>query len=288
MRLGHYQCICPEGDFERSLAVVRHGLDLAADARLDLLSFPECVLTGYFRDAATARRHAFALESPEMERVYALTRAYPGVMTVVSFNERRGDHLHIAAAVIADGRLHGCYRKTFPVFAHETPGDAFPVFENNGLRFGIVICADGTFIEPCRILALKGARLVIAPHHNYVDDPLDHCLHARRNHAARAVENGIYYLRGNNVMPRAEYGAPVNGVPYYGYGDSYLINPHGETVAGAGLHDETLMIYQLDPDRYRPHPTRPSFSRRSAERLLEPLREALAGDRGQWAVGSGR
>lgn len=275
MRIGHYQCICPEHDFERGLAVVQRGLALAEDARLSILSFPETVLTGYYRQEADARRRAIALDSPEFARVLELSRASP-VMALVGFFERAGAALYNTVAVVERGTLIGTYRKVFPVFAHETPGTEFPVFEKDGLRFGIVICADGSYIEPCRILALKGAQLVFAPHHNYVDDPLDHCLAARRHHAARAIENGIYYVRGNNVMPREEYGRPVNGVPYYGYGDSYILNPRGETVAGAGMHDEALMIYQLDVDRYRRPAHRKSLSQISAERLLEALREALA------------
>lgn len=274
MRIGHYQCICPEWDFEQNLAILRRGLDLAADARLDILSFPEAFLTGYYRQPEDARKNAFSCDSPQMERVLDVTRGCP-TMLLLGFGELCEDKLYMTVAVVEAGKLIGKYRKMFPIFSHVTPGNEFPVFEKDGFRFGIVICADGSYIEPCRILALKGARLVFAPHHNYVDDPLDHCLSARRQHAARAAENGIYYVRGNNVMPAQDYGKLVNGVPYFGYGDSYIINPKGETVAGAGMHDEDLMIYQLDPDRYAPSPSRKSRSRISAERLLDSLRSAL-------------
>jgi len=76
-------------------------------------------------------------------------------MVLLGFNELAGDHLHITVAVVERNVIHGCYRKMFPVFKHETPGNAFPVFTRNGLKFGIVICADGSYIEPCRILALR-------------------------------------------------------------------------------------------------------------------------------------
>ena len=35
-------------------------------------------------------------------------------------------------------------------------GRHFPVFERDGFMFGVVICADGGYVEPSRILALKG------------------------------------------------------------------------------------------------------------------------------------
>ena len=54
VRIGHYQCICHQGDFEKNLQPVIHGLELAAQANLDIVSFPESLLTGYFRDEKTA------------------------------------------------------------------------------------------------------------------------------------------------------------------------------------------------------------------------------------------
>ena len=36
------------------------------------------------------------------------------------------------------------------------------------MKFGVIICADGGYIEPARILALKGARIIFAPHYNYI------------------------------------------------------------------------------------------------------------------------
>ena len=59
-----------------------------------------------------------------------------------------------------------------------------------------------------------------------------------------------------------------------GYGDSYVIDPHGQTVAAAGLYDETLMVYHLDLEKkYRNrHNLR---SRKSAEQLLGILKEVV-------------
>jgi len=274
MRIGHFQCTCPEWDFQRNLNNLQHGLEQAADARLDLLSFPESSLTGYYRTEEAARKNAFTTDSAQMRTVLDLTGKYD-MTVIVGVNELREDQLYNSAAVIESGQLIGTYSKMFLIFKYFTPGTDLPVFECKGLKFGIVICADGSYIEPCRILALKGARLIVAPHWNYVDDPLDHCLHARRSHTARAVENAAYYMRGNNTMPRESYGKLVDGVPYYGYGDSYVIDPRGEVVAGAGMHDETLMIYNLDPHRYVGRPDRPSRSLLSAQRLLDQLNEVV-------------
>ena len=270
MRIGHFQCICRENDFKANLETFRGGLERAQEAGLRILSFPESSLTGYYRDEGEARANAFAVDSPEMRKVLAVAGEF-NLMTIVGFNESRGDALYNTAAVIDTGKLVGVYSKVFPIFGYFTPGREFPVFERSGLTFGIIVCADSAYIEPARILALKGARLIFSPHHNYVDDPLDHCLQVRRQHTARAIENQVYVVRGNNVMPAEHYGRPVNGVPYYGYGDSFILDPRGECVAGAGMHDEALMICELDVNRYRRPPDRKSHSRLSAEALLDQL-----------------
>ena len=271
VRVGHYQCVCRQGDFEANLATVKKGLAQAVDAKLDIVSFPECFLTGYYAKGADALQHAFTVNSPEMRHVLDLTADCDTVL-LVGFNELRGDKLYNTVAVIERGKLLGSYSKSLPYEGYFEPGREFPVFEKKGLTFGIVICSDGGYIEPARILALKGARFIFAPHFNFVADPLRHSVTVRSDHIARAIENGVYFLRANNVVPDTKLeGMRGEG---RGYGDSYLLDPHGQIVAGAGLYHEHLMVYQLDlAQQYRaPWITR---SVKSGTELLEPLREAL-------------
>ena len=94
----------------------------------------------------------------------------------------------------------------------------------------------------------------------------------RSDHTARAVENGVYFVRGNNcTRDRQMAGLADNG---HGYGESYVINPNGQIVAGAGLYDECLMVYNLDLNKkYRAGGTH--RSRESARALLETLEQTL-------------
>lgn len=271
VRVGHYQCVCRQGDFEANLATVQKGLAQAVDAKLDIVSFPECFLTGYYAKGDDARAHAFTVDSLEMKRVLAVTADCDTVL-LVGFNELRDDKLYNTVAVIERGKLLGRYSKALPYEGYFEPGREFTVFEKKGLKFGIVICSDGGYIEPTRILSLKGARLIFAPHFNFVSDPLQHNMTVRSDHIARAVENGVYFLRANNVVA----GTKLEGLRNegFGYGDSYLLDPHGQIVAGAGLFHEHLMVYQLDLDqKYRAAWN--SRSVKSGSELIEQLREAL-------------
>ncbi len=274
VRIGHYQCICHQGDFEKNLQTVIHGLELAAQANLDIVSFPESLLTGYFRDEKTARENCFSIDSPEIERLLKETARFD-ILYMVGFNELRKGKLHNTIVVIEKGKLLGHYCKAFPIFRYFVPGREFPVFEKKGLKFGIVICADGGYVEPARILALKGARFIFAPHFNSVADPIEHFQVVRSDHIARAVENGVYFLRGNNIIRKKDSEKDAKGRLRYGYGDSYVINPNGAIVAGAGLYNETLMIYNLDLNSRHRSWRKRSRSLKSAKALLGILQETI-------------
>ena len=274
VRIGHYQCICHQGDFEKNLQTVIHELELAAQANLDIVSFPESFLTGYFSSEKEARKNSFPIDSPEIERLLKETARFD-ILYMVGFNELRKGKLYNTVVVIEKGELLGHYSKAFPCFRYFAPGREFPVFEKKGLKFGIVICADGGYIEPTRILALKGARFIFAPHFNDISDPIEHFQMVRSDHIARAVENGVYFLRGNNVIHKKDGVKNAKGLPQYGYGDSYVINPNGAIVAGAGIYNETLMIYNLDLNSRHRAWYKHSRSLRSANALLDILQETI-------------
>jgi len=120
------------------------------------------------------------------------------------------------------------------------------VFERGGVKFGVVICSDGGYIEPARILALKGARIVFAPHFNYIGAKglIGHFQKVRADHVARAVENDVWFVRGNNVVLDRDPGLSFDGV---GYGDSYVIDPSGEMVVRSRRHREDFIFADVAP-----------------------------------------
>ncbi len=247
MRIGHCQLEAKYDDFEGNLAKVIGGLERAQQDRVEVHSFPECFLTGYPDTGELARKNAFTVDSPEMMKILDATSKFD-VMFIVGFNEIRGDDLYNTALVAYKGHLLGTYSKCFAYQPFHKQGRTFPVFEHHGVKFGVVICADGGYIEPTRILALKGARIVFAPHFNYIGEQglLDHFQRVRCDHIARAKENGIYFVRGNNVVfghdPAITHGAGV------GYGDSYIVDPMGEIMVRTRRHKEDFIFADIDTE----------------------------------------
>lgn len=245
MRIGHAQLDSQLDDFDGNLAKVVAGMERADRERVDVVSFPECFLTGYPDDGDVARRGAFKIDGPQIMRLLDATSKFEAA-GIVGFNELRADDLYNTAVVFNKGHLLGRYSKCAAYMKFHKQGREFPVFEHHGLKFGVIICADGGYIEPARLLALQGARVVFAPHFNNIrpDGVIAHFMKVRADHTARAVENNIYFVRGNNVsLGEEECLTRAGGV---GYGDSYVMDPAGEIVVRSRRHVEDFIFTDID------------------------------------------
>jgi predicted amidohydrolase len=248
MKIAHCQFEPWVGDFEHNLARFEEGLQRADAEGAKMVSFPECFFTGYPDTEELARKDAFAADSPQMQRILDVTARHAAVV-IAGFNELRGSDLYNTVVVAHHGQKLGLYSKCAAYQKFHKQGRDFPVWEIDGLKFGVLICADGGYIEPARILALKGARVIFAPHFNYISDKglIAHFMKVRADHAARACENSIYFVRGNNVvLDPAKSGITRN--PGIGYGDSYVMDPHGEILVQSRRHQEDFITAEIDPN----------------------------------------
>lgn len=246
MKIAHCQFESWCGDFSRNLRRFEQGLEMADKAQAAIVSFPECFLTGYPDTEEAARADAFANDSTEMMQVLDVTSRHEA-LAIVGYNEQRGPALYNTVLVAHRGHLLGTYSKCAAYQKFHKQGREFPVWEHRGLKFGVLICADGGYIEPARILALKGARVIFAPHFNYISDNglIPHFMKVRADHGARAVENDVYFIRGNNVvLDPAKSGITRNeGV---GYGDSYIMDPNGEILVRSRRHIEDFITAEIE------------------------------------------
>jgi predicted amidohydrolase len=273
MRVGLCQYETASGDFKVNLAKVVKGLELAERDRVEILCFPECFLTGYQDREDAARKHAFASDSPQVLELLDKTSRFDATL-VVGFNELRGEKLFNTAIVAHKGHILGSYSKCMTLMPFHTPGRDFPVFNRGGVKFGVVICADGGYIEPARILALKGARVIFAPHYNYIPKRglIQHYEHVRHDHVARAVENMVYFVRASNVGIGKEEG--ITAYDGQAYGDSYIVDPFGEIVARSRRHKEDYVFAEIDTTISDPT-FKVGRSKYSLQQLSKQLLEAV-------------
>ncbi|MEO2002520.1 MAG: carbon-nitrogen hydrolase family protein [Candidatus Poribacteria bacterium] len=266
MKIGHYQCEIADGCIERNIDTTLAAIERAEAEGVSILSLPESGLTGYFSNEDDARKHSMELGDPRIDALLTATRDR-AITFIVGINERRGTDLYNTAIVAQGGAILGTYSKAFPCYRYFTPGRDFPVFEKDGVTFGVVICADGGYVEPSRILAVRGARVIFAPHYNAIglDGLLNHFTFVRSDHTARAVENGVWFLRGNNVRVG-------HADERIAYGDSYLVDPTGEIVGRSQRHAECLITAEIDVQGHSYHRDR---SVKSGHALGSILAKAL-------------
>ncbi len=119
---------------------------------------------------------------------------------VAGLLEKEGDVVYNTAVLIdRSGKLAGKYRKaSLPreeIDGGVTPGDAFPVFDTDFGRIGIMICWDVTFPEPARALAQQGAEVIFLP--IWGGDV--------KLAMARAIENQVYLVSSTYDMITAVF-----------------------------------------------------------------------------------
>jgi predicted amidohydrolase len=244
MRIGHFQYEVKLGGYAANASTVLRGLQIAHERKVEIVSFAECGLTGYYDKEGPARKHAVTLDGPEIKSFLEQTGHFSPTV-IAGFNELRGNDLYNTCLVAQGGKLLGTYSKTFAYMPFHKKGDQFPVFKRGDVTFGVIICADGGYVEPARILALKGARIIFAPHYNYIgqDYLLNHFQHVRSDHVARATENAVWFVRGNNVAKGRD---PLMSYEGVGYGDSYVLDPFGEMLVRARRHVEDFIEADID------------------------------------------
>ncbi len=108
------------------------------------------------------------------------------------------------------------------------PGDKPVIFEIKNRKFGCLICYEGIFFRLCREYRKLGADFFV----NITNDGWTDTYSGHMQHFAasvfRAIENGIWYIRGGNT------------------GYSALINPHGKVVRSMPILEKGYIVGDID------------------------------------------
>jgi predicted amidohydrolase len=242
-RVASFQGPIEERNPEASLTRTCEALQWADERDTHVLCMPETYLQGYFGTREEAWEHSMDLDSSDFTAVCDQVAGFNATL-LLGLNERRGKDLYNTVVVIERGKLIGKYSKNFLVYKYFKRGLDFPVFERDGIKFGIIICKDSSFMEPARITAMRGAQIIFSPHFNRMPpENVDHHVRRVRNHhVARAIENGCWVVRSNVIW----HGEKV------GVGDAFILNDLGETVCSAGLLTETILFHAIPREALKP------------------------------------
>ncbi len=257
MKIATFQGPLVFGDPEANLQTTIASLKRAGEQGVEILCMPETYLHGYFRSEQEARANSVDLNGEYFHSVLERVKDFPTTL-ILGLNELRDGKLFNTMVVIREGKLLGRYSKNYLVFNYFNRGGEFPVFEQRGIPFGVVICADTSYIEPARILAMKGAQIIFTPHFNYINyqNVEDHTWRVRQHQVAIAIDNDVYVARANVVVPESQ-GSKIFGSAGVGVGDAVILNRRGRVLAEAGLHTHTLLTVDIPDDDLKPKRSRP-------------------------------
>ena len=183
-----------------------------------------------------------------------------GVVIVTSLFERRAPGLYHNTAVVieSDGSIAGRYRKMHipddPAYYEKfyfPPGDmGFNPIATSVGRLGVMVCWDQWYPEAARLMALRGAEILIYP--TAIGYALnDTAEEQQRQREAwttvqrgHAVANGIPVIAVNRVGHEPDPSGQTEGILFWG--SSFIAGPQGELLYRASEDEEESIIVNID------------------------------------------
>ncbi|MCX2682783.1 carbon-nitrogen hydrolase [Campylobacter sp. MIT 21-1685] len=185
------------------------------------------------------------------------------VILLVSLFEKRSAGLYHNSALVfeKDGSIAGKYRKMHipddPCFYEKfyfTPGDlGFEPINTSLGKLGVLICWDQWYPEAARLMALKGAQILIYPTAiGWFDEDdseekqrqLEAWLSVQKGHA---IANGLYVVAINRIGFEKDLSGVACGIRFWG--NSFVFGPQGEELFRAGSENELCEVVELDLKR---------------------------------------
>lgn len=218
----------------------------------------------YFCQIESVDNFDLAVSIPsDITDFYSKVAKEAGVVLVTSLFERRAPGLYHNTAVVfdSDGSIAGKYRKMHipddPAYYEKfyfTPGDlGFEPIETSIGKLGVLVCWDQWYPEAARLMAMKGAELLIYPTAigwESSDIPEEKIrqreawMTVQRGHA---VANGLPVVTVNRVGHEPDSSGMTAGIQFWG--SSFVAGPQGELIYVASDSEEALAVIDIDMKR---------------------------------------
>ena len=199
------------------------------------------------------------IPGPSTELFGALAKELE-IVLVLSLFERRAPGLYHNTAVVIekDGSIAGKYRKMHipddPAYYEKfyfTPGDlGFEPIDTSVGRLGVLVCWDQWYPEAARLMAMRGAEMLIYPtaigwESSDTEEEKARQLGAwvtvQRGHA---VANGLPVISVNRTGHEPDPSGQTNGIRFWG--NSFVAGPQGELITTLPNDEETVRVVEVD------------------------------------------
>ena len=218
----------------------------------------------YFCQVEDVKNFNLAIEIPsDVTNFYSSLAKDNQVVLVTSLFEKRATGLYHNTAVVfeKDGTMAGRYRKMHipddPAYYEKfyfTPGDiGFKPIDTSVGRLGVLVCWDQWYPEAARLMALRGAQLLIYPTaigYESTDTPqekqrqIEAWTTVQRGHA---IANGLPVVTVNRCGIEDDPSHQTHGIQFWG--SSFVAGPQGEILYQAPQDEETETIIEVSRER---------------------------------------
>lgn len=251
-------------DIEANIRKLQANIRIAAQQGAELVVLQELHNGLYFCQTENTElfNQAEPIPGPSTESFGPLAKEL-GVVIVLSLFERRAPGLYHNTAVVLekDGTIAGKYRKMHipddPAYYEKfyfTPGDlGFEPIDTSVGRLGVLVCWDQWYPEAARLMAMRGAEMLIYPtaigwESSDTDEEKRRQLGAwitvQRGHA---VANGIPVITVNRTGHEPDPSGQTNGIQFWG--NSFVAGPQGELLTEFTQDKEEIRVVEIDKSR---------------------------------------
>lgn len=186
-----------------------------------------------------------------------------GIVLVLSLFERRAPGLYHNTAVVIekDGSMAGKYRKMHipddPAYYEKfyfTPGDlGFEPIQTSVGKLGVLVCWDQWYPEAARLMAMRGAEMLIYPTAIGWESSDTEAEKQRQREAwmtvqrGHAVANGLPVITVNRVGHEIDPSGQTGGIQFWG--SSFVAGPQGELLTVLSDGAEEVRVVTVDLQR---------------------------------------
>lgn len=242
-------------DVDTNVATAERLVREAAATGAQVVLIPELFEGPYFCKDQLAEHlgRARALEGHPTVEHFRRVASELEVVLPLSLYERAGNVLFNSVVVVdADGAVLGTYRKSHipdgPGYTEKyyfSPGDTgFRVWSTHHGRIGVGICWDQWFPEAARVMALRGAEVLLYPTAIGSEPPdpsWDSSGHWQRVMQGHAAANLVPVVAANRVGHEV---GRTTSITFYG--SSFITDATGAKVAEAGREGEAVLTATFD------------------------------------------
>ena len=243
-------------EFEENISKAKNLIRQAANKGANIILLQELFQTPYFciqYDEEIFKLAQTFENNNILEQMSNLAKELQVVLPISFFEKENNAYFNSIAVINSDGKILGKYRKSHipdgPGYLEKyyfNPGNTgFKVWDTNFGKIGIGICWDQWFPEAARIMALKGAEILLYP--TAIGDELmseyDSSGAWQRVMQGHAAANIMSVVASNRIGSESVKGQ-VNGF----YGKSFICDRSGKIITEASKDKEEVIVAEINTE----------------------------------------